>query len=73
MFSIRQKREISEAIQKILKDTEHPELPKDEIKFELLVLGAEPWSWAKILNNSAVLKPTINPWNETQDNATEKK
>ncbi len=67
MFSVRQKREISEAVQKILRDTEHPELPKSEIKFTLHVCGAEDWSWADIKNNGAVEVPGVNPWNEMQD------
>lgn len=31
MFSVRQKREISEGVQKLLRDTGHPELPEGEI------------------------------------------
>lgn len=57
MFSVRQKREISEAVQKILRATNHPELPAGEIKFRLHVDGAESWSWADIHNNGAVLMP----------------
>lgn len=67
MFSVRQKRQISEAIQKILKETMHPELPEGEISFKLHVEGAEDWSWADIENNGAVKEPDINPWNENQD------
>ena len=69
MFSVREKREISEAIQKILRNTHHPELPKDnvEIQFSLLVKGDESWSWADIKNNGAVTKPSVNPHNEGQD------
>ena len=67
MFSIRQKREIADAVQKILRDTSHPELPAGEIQFTLRVLGAEPWSFANIANNGAVVIPTVNPWNEQQD------
>lgn len=63
MFSVRQKREIADALQKILRATEHPELPKDEIIFCLHVDGAEAWSWADIINNGAV----TNPHNEAQD------
>jgi hypothetical protein len=56
MFSVRQKREISDAVQKILKSTGHPELPDGEINFLLHVDGAESWSWADadIRNNGAV-------------------
>lgn len=67
MFSVRQKREISDAVQKILRKTDHPELPKGEIKFHLHVEGAESWSWADIKNNGSVQNPSINPWNEKQD------
>lgn len=67
MFSVQQKREISDAVQKILRDTGHPELPSGEISFTLGVVGAEGWSWAKIQNNRAVPTPSINPHNESQD------
>jgi hypothetical protein len=67
MFSIREKREISDAVQKILRATNHPELPSGEIQFHLHVVGAESWSWADILNNGAVVTPGRNPWNESQD------
>ena len=53
MFSVIQKREISEKIQKILRDTKHPELPKGEIEFNLHVEGAEDWSWTDIRNNGS--------------------
>ena len=64
MFSISEKRSISDSIQKILRNTKDPELPKHEINFHLHVEGAQNWSWADIKNNSQVIKPTINPWNE---------
>ena len=67
MFSVRQKREIADAVQKILKDTEHPEPPDNEIDFHLHVNGAESWSWADIRNNGSVMEPSINPHNERQD------
>jgi hypothetical protein len=69
MFSIRQKREIADAIHKILRATDHPELPPHptEIRFELKVWGVEVWSWAVIKNNGAVLEPEANPFNEAQD------
>ena len=68
MFSVREKREISDKVQKILRETNHPELPKDEeIKFSLHVEGAESRSWADIKNNGSVINPNINPWNEKQD------
>ena len=67
MFPIKQKRQIADAVQKILRDTNHPELPKGEIKFKLHVDGAEIWSLADIQNNGAVTQPGINKWNEMQD------
>lgn len=66
MFSVQQKRAIADAVQKILRDTGHPELPKGEIQFTLSVCGAESWSWANIQNNGAVTQPAVNPWNEQQ-------
>lgn len=66
MFSVQQKREIADAVQKILRATNHPELPAGEIQFELHVDGAGSWSWADIRNNGAVTKPDVNPWNEMQ-------
>lgn len=70
MFSVQQKREISDAVQRILRATNHPELPSGEIQFRLHVDGGSMWSWADILNNGAVEKPALNPWNEAQDPRT---
>lgn len=67
MFSVKQKREIADKIQNILRETNHSELPEGEIKFHIHVKGKEFWSWADIKNNGAVLNPDINPWNEMQD------
>ena len=71
MFSVREKRAIADAVQKILRDTHHSELPAGEINFTLHVAGAESWSWAVIKNNGAVhpatARATANPWNELQD------
>ena len=66
MFSAQQKRDISEAVQKIIRDTNHPELPESEIQFNLRVNGAENWSWADIRNNGTVKNPSVNPSNEKQ-------
>jgi len=65
MFSMTQKREISDAVQRILRGTNHPELPAGEIQFKLHVEGAQAWSWADIQNNGAVMTPTVNPRNES--------
>lgn len=71
MFSLAQKQKIAEAVQGILRATQHPELPpKDEIEFELHVKGAESWSWADIRNNGFYGLsniPVSNEWNEQQD------
>lgn len=64
MFSVEQKRDIAEKVQKILRETRHPELPEGEIPFRLHVDGAESWSWADISNNGSVTSPDVNPWNE---------
>jgi thymidylate synthase len=66
MFSVQQKREISEKVQQVLRETGHPELPEGEIEFHLHVKGTESWSWADIKNNAAVQNPGVNPWNEKQ-------
>ena len=67
MFSVDQKRCIADAVQKVLRETNHPELPADgEVSFLLHVDGAESWSWADIQNNGAVANPGVNPWNERQ-------
>lgn len=66
MFSVAQKRHIAEAVQQVLQNTKHPELPQGEISFSLHVDGAESWSWADIRNNGAVERPGVNPWNERQ-------
>ena len=67
MFSMQQKQEIANAIQKILRETNHPELPDKEIQFHLHVDGAESWSWADIKNNGSVKAYTPNPYNERND------
>ena len=67
MFSVNQKRSISDKIQELLRETGHPELPDTEIQFSIHVKGAEDWSWADITNNGACVKPSINPHNEAQD------
>lgn len=67
MFSVAQKRAISEAVQRILRETNHPELPEGEIQFHLHVDGEARWSFADIQNNGAVTNPSVNTWNELQE------
>ena len=71
MFSVKQKRQIADAVQQILRETNHPELSAGEINFHLHVDGAENWSWADIKNNGAVTSPGVSPWNEAQDSTPE--
>ena len=74
MFSVQQKREISDAVQKILRSTMHPELPPSgEVSFSLNVAGAEAWSYATIVNNGAVGDPGVNPHNELMASMPEEK
>ena len=73
MFSVQQKRDIADAVQRILRAMKHHELPKGEIRFTLHVDGAEAWSWADIKNNGDVTAPGVNPWNEAQARRTEPK
>ena len=70
MFSVKQKRDIANKVQQILKATNHPELPREEIQFSLHVDGAASWSWADIQNNGNVPNPSVNPWNEALDIGT---
>jgi len=54
MFSPNEKRWIAEAVQQVLRETNHRELDlTKEIPFRLHVDGAESWSWADIVNNEA--------------------
>ena len=72
MFSVEQKREISDAVQKILRGTNHPELPTTgEVSFTLHVDGAESWSFANIKNNASVGDPGVNPHNEAMAGMSE--
>jgi hypothetical protein len=70
MFSVRPKQIIAEAVEKVLLSFDHPEMPKENPKFQLQVWGKEGWSWADIRPNwtfDEVNKPAVNPHNEQQD------
>lgn len=74
MFSVQQKRDISDAVQRLLRSTMHPELPTTgEISFSLNVAGAEDWNYAVIKNNGAVGDPGVNPHNELMASLPEEK
>ena len=51
MFSPDLKRKIATEVQRILRETNHSELPMGEINFILHVDGVAGWSWANIRNN----------------------
>jgi len=67
MFSTSEKQSISSSIQNILRATNHPELSKEEIQFNIHIDGAESWSWADIKNNGAYDGEEGNPWNEVHN------
>ncbi len=66
MFSMEEKKKIACAIENILMDLNHPEMPKFNPKFKLHVDGKESWSWADIEPNWTFenKKPNVNPFNE---------
>ena len=69
MFSRKQKEEISQAIETILLNVNHPEMPSEKPDFKLHVKGKES-SWANIEPNWKFGKdnpPSINPHNELID------
>ena len=67
MFSLDQKKEISEAVEKVLLSFNHPEMPTENPDFTLSIKGKESWSWAEIKPNwtfGEENKPGVNPHNE---------
>ena len=70
MFSIQEKRQIAEEIEKLLLNFNHPEMPTEKPVFTLEVIGKETWSWAVIKPNWEITEPekTANPWNEISRN-----
>ena len=71
MFSVAQKRKIAEAVEKVLLEICHSEMPKERPSFRLHVDGKEEWSWADIEPNwifdHGIKTPGVNPWNEVQE------
>lgn len=69
MFSVAQKQQIAAAVEKILLDIGHPEMPTEKPWFFLKVVGKEDWSYADIEPNwrFADKAPGINPWNEMME------
>jgi len=67
VFSTAEKKKIADAIERLLLDLNHPEMPKSRPAFKLHVAGKEGWSWADIEPNWKYDEsnlPTSNPWNE---------
>ena len=66
MFSMDEKVQIANAVEKVLLELNHPEMPKDKPMFNLHVDGKESWSWADIKPNWTFNDklPGLNPWNE---------
>ena len=67
MFSKDEKKKISAAIEKVLLEINHPEMPKEKPVFKLHVDGKEGWSFADIEPNWTYTddnKATTSNWNE---------
>ena len=67
MFSVKEKQYIASAIEKILLELKHPEMPKEKPNFKLHVDGVGQMSWADIEPNwkfGPDNPPGINPFNE---------
>lgn len=67
MFSQEEKQKIAEAVENVLKDLHHPEMPLFNLDFELRVNGQFHWSYATILPNwkfGPSNPPVVNQWNE---------
>lgn len=66
MFSKSEKEKISAAVEKVLIEMNHPEMPIACPEFELRVSGKMPWSFAHISPNWKFehSSPNVNPWNE---------
>lgn len=66
MFSTKEKQMIAEAIEKVLLEINHPEMPTERPEFKLYVEGKESWSWAEIEPNWKYenVAPKTTEWNE---------
>lgn len=68
MFSVEEKKKIAEAVEKVLLEINHVEMPVKEPLFFLRVEGKESWSFAEIEPNWKYKenKPSVNQHNEMQ-------
>jgi hypothetical protein len=68
MFSIKEKRLIAYAVERMLLELKHPEMPSEKPRFRLHIDGKEAWSWADIEPNwvfdDGIKDVSVNPWNE---------
>jgi len=66
MFSMQEKIQIADGIEKLLLGLNHPEMPKEKPTFHLHVDGKESWSWADIKPNWTFQEnaPTTTHFNE---------
>lgn len=68
MFSVKEKQKIAEALEKVLLEIDHPEMPKEKPDFTLHVNGKEGWSFADIKPNwfweDQGSPKNPNDWNE---------
>lgn len=66
MFSQSEKIHLSKVIEDELLKLNHPEMPTSNPEFTLLVVGKEPWSYARIEPNHHFNEkaPGVNKWNE---------
>lgn len=51
MFSVEEKQKIADAVEKVLLEIDHPEMPTEKPMFNLHVNGKAPWSFADIKPN----------------------
>ena len=67
MFSRKEKEMIAQKVESLLLSFNHPEMPKERVRFKLHIDGKEAWSWADIEPNWKYenKEPGVNPWNET--------
>lgn len=70
MFTTKEKHKISQAVERVLLEINHPEMPKEKLNFTLHVVGKELPSWAEIVPNWKFKRQgnpeNPNKWNETQ-------
>lgn len=66
MFSMEEKKKISAVVEKVLLEIDHPEMPRENPEFQLVVNGKESWSWAVIKPNwhFVMTSPKTTDWNE---------